>query len=354
MNRKVKLGIIGIGNTRAIANDHIQSFLKIDNVKIEAIYTRTIEKAYKYLNEVNLNAKVCVSYDDLLKLVDAVIICTIDNSHIELSRKALENGKHVLCEKPFGTSYHEALNTANYAQNLGLVNMVGYNFRYQPGPQFMKKVIDNGEIGEIFTYKHNMGANRLAKINLPYEWRMDKTQCKAGTIVDFGSHMVDFIYYLLTDNTGKIKKVTSHKSILVKSRPIQNTDLLKEVTTDDCSTTIFKMENDAMAVISNSRLGTMYDSFEISGSKGMLYYSSNDSEDIYLWKKDKNGDYSGGPEKISIINDTKSSYEVQGRLFINAITRNEKYDQNFTHASNIQHILDCMIASAEEGKTILV
>ncbi|MBN2558954.1 MAG: Gfo/Idh/MocA family oxidoreductase [Clostridia bacterium] len=354
MNKRIRIGIAGIGNTRAIAHDHIQGFLKTSDAEIAALYTRSIDKAYKYAMENHLDCTVCETYEELLDLVDAVVICTIDESHVDLSKRAIAKGVHVLCEKPFGFNCSDALEAARLAKEKGVVNMVGYNFRHLPGLLRMKKMIDGGELGEVFTYRHSMGANRLANIDLQYEWRMDRNQCRAGAIVDFGSHMVDFVFYLISGNTGGVKTVSSQKSTMVRERPLPETGAMKEVTTDDCSSTIMAMENGSLATLSNSRLGTIRDTFEITGSKAMAAYNLDEPEILLVWKKNANGIYAGSPDRIELESQGKTTYEVQARLFIDIINGHAENDRDFFHGGRVLHVLDCMIESSETGNTVSI
>ena len=83
------------------------------------------------------------------KDIDAIVIATPVYTHYELGRKALENGKHVLIEKPLTSSVIEASELMDLANKKGLLLMVDHTFLYTGAVQRMKKDIENGEIGKM-------------------------------------------------------------------------------------------------------------------------------------------------------------------------------------------------------------
>jgi predicted dehydrogenase len=95
--------------------------------------------------------------------IEGVVIATPASSHYELIKKALDAGKHVLVEKPFTTSYKEAVELAGLAEKKKLVLMVGFTFLYNPAVRKVKEIIDSGELGEvyyIYSQRLNLGIVR--------------------------------------------------------------------------------------------------------------------------------------------------------------------------------------------------
>ena len=84
--------------------------------------------------------------------IDAVAIATPVCSHFELGKKALENGKHVLVEKPMTKTVQEAASLIALAERNNLVLMVDHTFLYTSAVQKIKKVIDNNDLGEIYYF----------------------------------------------------------------------------------------------------------------------------------------------------------------------------------------------------------
>jgi predicted dehydrogenase len=97
---------------------------------------------------------VTTSFDDVLKNpeVDAVAIATPVNTHFELTRRALEAGKHVLVEKPMTTTGAEAEQLIELAARRDLTLMVDHTFVYTGAVRRIKRLIDDGELGSLYYY----------------------------------------------------------------------------------------------------------------------------------------------------------------------------------------------------------
>jgi predicted dehydrogenase len=92
--------------------------------------------------------------------VSAVIIATPAPTHYEIARRALEAGKHVFVEKPLTESTPQAIALARLADERGLVLMVGHIFEYVPAVQLMRRLIVEGEVGDVrylHAQRYNLG-----------------------------------------------------------------------------------------------------------------------------------------------------------------------------------------------------
>jgi predicted dehydrogenase len=101
-------------------------------------------------------------YDEILddEDVDAVAVATPVSTHYELARNALERGKHVFVEKPLACSTAEGLQMVSDARDRGLVLMPGHTFLYSPAVNFIRGLIQSGDLGEIYfisTSRVNLG-----------------------------------------------------------------------------------------------------------------------------------------------------------------------------------------------------
>ncbi len=111
------------------------------------------------------HARVTESYDDLLDdpELDAVVLATPAATHYELSKRALEAGKHVLVEKPPALNADEAEDAVAIAEARGLVLMPGHLLLYHPAVRKLKELIDSGELGEVlcvYSNRQNLGKIR--------------------------------------------------------------------------------------------------------------------------------------------------------------------------------------------------
>jgi scyllo-inositol 2-dehydrogenase (NADP+) len=118
---------------------------------------------------------------------DAALVCTPDEAKIELLTFLLENGKHVLVEKPLLAAERAALERLRLtAKRTGAVCYTAYNHRFEPHFVRMKETIDSGALGNIYLCRMFYG-NGTARDVRNSPWR-DKG---AGVLPDLGSHLLD-------------------------------------------------------------------------------------------------------------------------------------------------------------------
>ncbi|MGH9337236.1 MAG: Gfo/Idh/MocA family protein, partial [Vicinamibacteria bacterium] len=98
--------------------------------------------------EVTTDWQSAVSRND----IDVVDVVTPSHTHFDLAWAALESGKHVLCEKPVAYDYRDTLRASNFARSRGLKTKLGFTFRYSPGVQYAKSLIDEGFVGRVFFF----------------------------------------------------------------------------------------------------------------------------------------------------------------------------------------------------------
>jgi len=103
------------------------------------------------------SARLTARFDDLLEdgKVDAVIVATPVPTHAELTRRALEAGKHVFVEKPMALTAAEAEEVVTLAEEDGLVLMPGHLLLYHPGVAKLKELVESGELGDVLYVNGN-------------------------------------------------------------------------------------------------------------------------------------------------------------------------------------------------------
>lgn len=143
----INLGILGTGS---IVYRFLEGLSYVSDMRAVAVAGRTYQNVLK-LNEHYPIAKLYYSYDELLedKEVDAVYIALPHGIHYPWIKKALEAGKHVLCEKPLALNTKETKELQELAVSLNLVLMEAMKSKFTPGYLDLKGKINNGIIGEI-------------------------------------------------------------------------------------------------------------------------------------------------------------------------------------------------------------
>ncbi|NRA47155.1 MAG: Gfo/Idh/MocA family oxidoreductase [Oligoflexales bacterium] len=159
------------------------------NAKVTAVLGRNLDKAQGFAKKWNIPS---VYTDENLFLresgADAVIIATSNKSHYPLTIKSLEEGKHVLCEKPLGMNYQEASKMAKLASKLKLISMTPFTYRYMPVNRYVKHLLDTAYIGDPLHL--NMRYYASFGRHPEYSWRFDKDQSGSGALGDIGSHFL--------------------------------------------------------------------------------------------------------------------------------------------------------------------
>lgn len=199
---KLNIGVIGAGSISVV---HLNSYQGNSDVTIAAICdlneTRAKEKAEKYGA-----SKVYTDYNELLADpdIDAVSICTWNNTHAEISIAALKAGKHVLVEKPLCQTVEQALEVEKAVKESGKLLQVGFVRRYASNTQILKQFIDDKELGDIYYAK----ASCLRRLGNPGGWFSDKTRSGGGPLIDLGVHVIDICWYLM--GRPKVKSVSGN------------------------------------------------------------------------------------------------------------------------------------------------
>jgi len=188
----IKIGIIGAGGISQVA--HIPNFQKIDGVKVEAICDINEEKLKYVAEKFNIPKKFTDWEKMIEEEIDAVCICSPNVYHAIQSIKAMENGKHVLCEKPICLSVKEAEDIFKTVEKTKKVFMGAFPRRFLGETIVLKKMIDEGFFGEIYYLK----ASYLRRRGIPGlgTWFTSKKLAGGGPMMDVGVHVIDQVIYL--------------------------------------------------------------------------------------------------------------------------------------------------------------
>ncbi|WP_062051618.1 Gfo/Idh/MocA family protein [Bacillus sp. JCM 19034] len=187
----LRVGVIGVGS---ISRSHIQAYKQNEQVELVALcdihQERLQEKGHEYSVD-----KLYVDYIELLQQedIDAVSICTWNNTHAEIAIAALEANKHVLVEKPLSLNVKEALAVQEAARKSDKIVQVGFVRRHADSIKLLKTFIDQQELGQIYYAK----ASFLRRIGNPGGWFSDQKKSGGGPLIDLGVHMIDLCWYLM-------------------------------------------------------------------------------------------------------------------------------------------------------------
>ncbi len=211
MDRIVKIGIIGCGG---IANGkHMPSLKKIKNVQMVAFCDIIEERAVKAAEEYGVEgAKVYTDYKELLKdrVIEVVHVCTPNRSHAFISIDAMEAGKHVMCEKPMAKTYKEAKEMLDASERTGMKLTIGYQSRWRADSLYLKKMCEDGELGEIYYGK----AIALRRRAVP-TWGvfLNEYEQGGGPLIDIGTHALDLTLWMMDNYKPKMVVGTTFEKL---------------------------------------------------------------------------------------------------------------------------------------------
>lgn len=187
----LKVGVIGGGS---ISEFHIIPYMKNDGVELVALCDSNEQRLAKVGERYSVT-ELYSSYEELLQnpKIDAVSICTWNNTHAVIAIAALEAGKHVLVEKPLSMTVAQALAVEVAVKKSGKVLQVGFVRRHGDNTKLLKQFIDQDELGEIYYAK----ASCLRRLGNPGGWFSDQSKSGGGPLIDLGVHMIDICWYLM-------------------------------------------------------------------------------------------------------------------------------------------------------------
>ena len=197
---KIKWGILGTANIARYAT--IPGMKKAEHCELYAIAGRSLEKAQTFKNEYGFD-KAYGSYDELIadSTVQAVYIPLPNNLHLKWVKAALENGKHVLCEKPLALNANEAKEMFEVARANGVFLMEAYAYLHSPYVQSLKDDIASGVIGQVDYIES-------AFITQGYkeDFRLHK-EFGGGALYDLGCYCTTMILSLIDSEPDFVKAV---------------------------------------------------------------------------------------------------------------------------------------------------
>lgn len=188
---KLGVGVIGTGS---IAGCHLGAYAEHPDAGLVAVCDLNLDRAESAAEKFGAQ-RAYDSVDQLLAddAVDAVSVCTWNNTHAQFAIAALEAGKHVLVEKPLSRTYAEAQAVEEAAAASDRVLQVGFVRRHSPNCKVLKSFIDAGELGEIYYAK----ASCIRRMGNPGGWFANKEISGGGPLIDIGVHVIDLCWYLM-------------------------------------------------------------------------------------------------------------------------------------------------------------
>ncbi len=195
MRRKIRFAIVGLGH---IGKRHASVIFENDYTELVAVCDVLSPKE---LNWVNNDVPFFCSLSDMLESgigVDVVNICTPNGLHASQAMKALEAGNHVVVEKPMALNKVDVENIIFKALQVSRFVFTVMQNRYSPPVKWLKQIVEDGILGEIFMVQMNCFWNRDDRYYKPGSWHGTQT-LDGGVLFTQFSHFIDIMYWLFGD-----------------------------------------------------------------------------------------------------------------------------------------------------------
>jgi predicted dehydrogenase len=208
--------IIGCG---AIARMHVLAVNDIENAKLVGVYDNFFESAEKFASE--WKCKAYKSIEELLNdgSVDVVNICTPSGLHASLAVQVANAKKNIVVEKPLAITKEQTDQVVSAVKSNGVKCEVVAQLRFTEAVQKLKKIIDDGKLGKIYTVDYTMKYYRSQEYYDKGAWRGTWEMDGGGVLMNQGIHGIDLVQYLV----GGIEKVYADCRTLARNIEVEDT-----------------------------------------------------------------------------------------------------------------------------------
>ncbi len=373
--RKLGIAMIGYGG---IGRVHVMAYrtlpylygLPADMINIVGVATTRQETAERAAREIGCDLWTA-DYRELLARadVDLVDCCVPNNMHAEVIFAAAAADKHIYCEKPLALNVAEGQRMVEEVEKANIKTQVTFNFRFFPAISRARQLIEDGFLGNVFSFRGRYYRASYISFDKPLSWRLQKDIAGGRALFDLGSHILDMIYYLL----GDFGSVQATVDTLIKERPIAPGSSEKGlVDVDDIALLHVRMADGTLGLVEISRMGTGTPNdlqLEIFGDKGAMRFNATDPGWLEVYDVRDSGQPLGGmrgfhkletmqryegakaPDWSMTPNFVRSHAESQYQ-FLKSIAEDKMPSPSFADSLRIQEAMEAATLSSAEGRWI--
>ena len=366
-DRKLRVAIIGCG---WIADAHMYSYKKMPDVEIVAGADIIPGKAAAFMEKHGITgAKTDYAshkemLDDESLQLDAVSVCTYNRAHAEPTIYALKKGVHVLLEKPFTVTLDEAIEVMKAEKESGKVLSIGFQPRLDANMQQIKKIVESGELGQI--YYIQTGGGRRRGIPTPFGTSFIANETGGiGALGDIGCYSLDLVLNAI--GYPKPLTVSGYKSDFFGKDPNysgypegKKAEYAEVFGVDDFAAAFVRLEGGIILdfrIAWAMNLDTPGDTI-IMGTKGSLRVPSTDCWNGTFYSPMKIYHEVAGLQTVTevplIPSDKIPLFDKKIRSFLDAIKYNLPAPIPSSQIIYNQAIIDGIAKSAEAGREIEV
>ncbi len=331
MSERVRWGVL---STARIAREKvIPAMFKASNVEVVAIASRDEETAQSVARDLRIT-RAHGTYEALLEddQVDAIYLPLPNHLHVEWSIRALEAGKHVLCEKPLGMDAAEAERLAAAGEaHPDLKLMEAFMYRFHPQWIEMKRLVDEGAIGRLQQVHSHFSYFKLDPNNI-----RNQSEAGGGGLMDIGCYDVSLSRYLFGREPRQV---------------VASVDLDPELGVDRLVSALLDFGGGRTATFTCGTQMIAHQSAQAFGSSGRtaieIPFNAPQDGPSRLWHENEEGTF----ERVF---DRVDQYTLQAEAFSRAVLEDQPVPLPITDGVANMRVLDAIKASSREGGWVLV
>lgn len=373
--KQLRIGLIGygfMGRAHSNAYRKVNHFFDLEYQPVlKAVCARNADNAAAFARKwgyesIQTDWRKLVTRDD----IDAIDICTPNNSHAEIAIAAAKAGKMILCEKPLSMNGPEGVKMVKAVEKAKVPNMVWYNYRRVPAVTLAKKLIEEGRLGKIFHYRAKFLQDWTISPDLPQGgaglWRLDAKAAGSGVTGDLLAHCIDTAIWL----NGRMDSVTAMTETFIKERKHTLTGKTEKVGIDDACAFLARFKNGSLATFESTRYARGHKAlytFEINGEKASIfwdlhdlhrlqYFDHKDEGKLRGWRSIHVTDHGGEHPYMDkwwvpgLQIGYEHSFVHQVADFLESLSTGKPVGPTFRDALETQHVCDAVLKSAKTHK----
>ncbi len=323
----IRAASVGLGWWGKTLANSIQNSEKINVVMAT---TKTLNNIEDYCKEID--AEIAASYDEVVKSdkVDAVILATPHSKHLEQIVQAVNNGKHVFCEKPITLTAADAKIAFDEAKKNNKILAVGFNRRFHPNFMKIIEMVKSNTLGKIVHIEGTINAPGLWMYK-PESWRSSSAETPAGGMTGMGIHVID---QMISAN-GDISSAYAQTAKVIKMGEL-----------DEVTSVLFKFANGATGYLGTSIASSVLYNFRVIAENGAIEITSRDLSVMKYTPRE-------GDIEITEVKDVdmcKNELEA----FADAVNGHAEYPVTAEQGIHGAEVFEAVIKSAEKETLIKI